>query len=249
MRMLARLGWIGTAIATGLLLQIAVQIKMLQWLPEFPVYLGLAMLAAVAASLAALPLMLTKGLPPRRPSWRRTLAIAGLVPLTMVVHTLLAAKSSSSAVEWWRNVALGPALFAGAVACVLTGPGWKSLFALWPLGEGAAAILACWYAPSSGEAQSMRAYQYVLVAAVISVLAQLPTAVMEPRFRPAWSLWAYVATTAGLALICLAQPETEAAQPLMLGVAALRLFVLIVAVNRWLKLAADGPQDSIVAQP
>lgn len=246
--MLARLGWIGTALAAGLLLQIAVQINALHWLPDFPVYVALAMLAAVAAGLAAPALMLRKGLPPRRPSWRRMLAISWFVPVTMVVHGLLAAKSSSSTLEWWRNIALWPALLAGATACVLTGPRGKSLLILWPLGEAAASILACWYAPSSGESQSLRAYQYVLIAAMISLLALLPVAISGPRWRTDWSWWGFAVTTVALGLVCLWRRETEPAQSLMMALAALRLGMLVLAVDRWLKQFAESPPESIAAQ-
>jgi hypothetical protein len=242
--MLARLGWIGTALAAGLLLQIVVQINALHWLPEFPVYLALAMLAAVSAGLAAPALMLTKGLPPRRPSWRRTLAIAGFVPVTMVIHGLLAAKASSSAIEWWRNVALWPALLAGATACVLTGPGWRSLLFLWPLGEAAACILACWYAPSFGESSSWRGYQYVLVAALITAAFLLSLGLLEPRWRRRWSLWLLLAATFALPLICLIQPDTEAGQPWMLGVAVVRFGLLVIAVDRWLMDVVTGLEAS-----
>lgn len=250
--MLARFGWIGTTLAVGLLLQIAVQINALHWLPDFPVYLGLALLSAVAAVVAA-PVasvaMARKSLTPGdAPRWLRVLALAGFAAAALI-HAVLAARSSSSALEWWRNVLLWPALLCGIVACVLAGPSWQSLLFLWPLGEGVASLLASWYAPSLGESQSLQAYQSVLLTALVSVLSMLPGVIAVPRWRGSWSLWTYILASVALAVVCFVQPDTERAQPLMLGVGWLRLGALMTAVNRWLKLVAEDPRGAAAAQP
>ena len=245
--MLARIGWIAAALAAGLLLQIAVQINMLHWLPDFPVYLGLALLAA-ATALAAAPLALVSTpqqasaatARPVVPLWLPRLIVSASSVLA-IAHAALALGSSSTAIEWWRNAALWPALLMGVSTCVLTGPRWKSLLIILLLGEGAAALLGCWYAPNSGEPQSLRGYQYVLAAALVSVVALLAAIAAEPRLCRDWLVWALVLASAALGVVCLARPDTEQAQPLMLGVAALRLALLVVAANRWLKLAAQNP--------
>jgi hypothetical protein len=250
--MLARLGWIGTALATGLLLQIAVQINALHWLPDFPVYLGMAMLSAAVAVLAApiAAVAAARGTqsPGKAPRWPHRLALAGFAAAA-AIHAVLAARSSSSALEWWRNVALWPALLCGIAACVLASLKWQPLLFLWPLGESVASLSASWYAPSLGESQSLRAYQYVLIAALVSVLSLLPGVIAQPRWRGSWSLWTYVLASVALAVVCFVQPDTERAQPLMLSVGLLRLGLLVAAVNRWLKLVAADPHDGTAAQP
>lgn len=239
--MLARIGWIGSALATGLLLQIAVQINLLHWLPDFPIYLGLALLSATIAALAA-PFASTTTVP--APPWMNPCARVCFASFE-VVHAVLAAKSSSSFVEGWRNIMLWPALAIGILACVFNGPRWLSLPILWPLGEAAAAILACWYAPSLGEPQSLRAYQYVLLAAIFSIVLSLAIASAEPGLRKNRSLWGFVVASLAFGLICLAQPDAERAQPLMLAMGVLRLGLIMLAANRWLK--GEGEPSSLKA--
>jgi len=246
MPMLERLGWIGTAISAGLLLQIAVQINGLHWLPDFPVYLGLALLAggtAVGASLllfaAAASKSARSGSSPA-PFWVRMLVIGGFASLA-IVHAVLAVGSSSTAVEWWRNAMLWPAALAGISVCVLTGPRWKSLLVLWPLGEAAAALLGCWYAPNSGESHSLRAYQYVLAAALISAAVLLPAILFDARCRRSWSLWGFAAASLAMPLVCLLQPDTAHAQGFLSAVALLRLGMVLIAVDRSLASDRDAP--------
>src|SRR5215211_7336032 len=106
--MLSRPGWIGCALATGLLLQIGVQIRWLRWLPDFPIYLALALVAggaAVAAGAFLSAAAARKRSTGRPPLWLQIAAIGGFA-LLAIFHAALAARASSSAVEWWRNALL-----------------------------------------------------------------------------------------------------------------------------------------------
>lgn len=230
--MLARLGWIGCSTATGLLLQIALQIQWLHWLPDFPIYPALALLAGGMAMVAA-PMLFVRSASKsaarggKGKYFAKLLLLAGFA-LLAIVHAALAARSSSTAVEGWRNLLLWLALLAGLAACVLTFRWPKALLSTWSLGEAAVAILACWYAPSLGESHSLRAYQYVLVAALLTALALIPVW-LTGREWTQWPLWGTLLATAALPLICLVQPDPEQAQSVMALAGALR-FALISSI-------------------
>lgn len=238
--MLSRFGWIGVALATGLLLHIAVQIQRLHWLPDFPLYPGLALLAGGVA-LLSVPMLVPSAAGNSAPSWWRIAATAGFAPLA-ICHAVLAANASSSAIEWWRDALLWPALLVGVAACWSNKPTWQTLPLVWSLGEAAVAVLACWYAPSWGESQSWRAYQTVIAAAFISFVALLPVVIASASLRKSWALWGFAIASLALPLICLIQPEAERAQSLINGVAILRLLLLLAAVWRWLAIVAAIPQ-------
>lgn len=230
--MLTRLGWIGIALATGLLLQIVVQIRWLQWLPDFPIYPALAMLAS-AVALFAMPLAALRG---GRPAWTSGAVFVALA----IAHAALAAVASSSALEWWRDVVLWPALVAGIAACALTAPRRPiTPLAIWCLGEAAVTILACWYAPSRGESYSLRAYQYVLIGGLATVAFGSPRLWLE---QMRWITWFYgltlVVPQQGMLVTCLLLSDPDQAQGILLGLSALR-FVLFASAQ-YLLAASDA---------
>jgi hypothetical protein len=88
--MLRRLGWFGCALSAGLLLQIAIQIRALGWLPDFPVYIALAVLAGLAAICGV-------GAPFHRQS-RWAVAMALLFVVSAEGHAILALYADSTVI-------------------------------------------------------------------------------------------------------------------------------------------------------
>lgn len=221
--MLARLGWIGCSFASGCLLQVATQIHALHWLPDFPIYLFIAILAGGMA-LVATPVAVM------RSSWPVWLC-GGAFVLLAATHAVLAGMSSSSVLEWWRNVVFWPTLVAGLTTCFLISRSWLATScATWSLGEAAATLLACWYAPSFGESQSLRAYQTALIGMLVTLV------VCYPRLLPAspfphrgWYLQGLILPALGMVLACWLLPDPEQAQRAMLILAGLRVAWLAMA--------------------
>src|SRR4051812_30334429 len=102
--MLERWSHLACALATGLLLQIAVQIRALHWLPDFPIYIALALLAGAAAICGV-------GAPFRNRSIVG--AVLGVVFLICAEGHAALALSESLAMERWRDLILWPALICG----------------------------------------------------------------------------------------------------------------------------------------
>ena len=178
---------ISCCLAAGLLVQIAVQIKLLRWLPDFPAYDALAITAGVICPFV-LPLVWTA----RRRAPQRALfsgllfsSVLAMFLLLAVAHAVLAARSSSTAIQAWRNLALWPALGFGMASCLMLEParavGRTAHFRgglMWSLGEAFAALIAAWCAPSFGESTNLATYQYVifqtLLTWMIVMMATLP---------------------------------------------------------------------------
>jgi hypothetical protein len=218
--MRTRLAWIGCTLAAGLLLQIALQIRALHWLPDFPIYLALAILAAAVAVPAA-PLAVI-----RRP-WLVWISSASFLVLA-VVHAVLAIMSSSTAMEWWRDLILWPALAAGIVLSLPLSRSWPaSARTIWSLGEGGASLLACGYAPSFGETHSLRAYEYVLFSGVITMLVAGSHVWQQRKRSLAWvHATVLIGPTAIMLLLCLILPDPANAQSALMLLAALRILLL-----------------------
>jgi hypothetical protein len=169
MRTLVASGYLGVCLATGLLWQIVVQIKLLAWLPDFPTYDLLAMLAAVTA-VGATPLGV-RGMD-RRSERKVAWGLGSLFMLFALLHAGLAAKSASLAVQAWRDTVLWPTVLLGAAACLLMKPPGARVFSVaaiaWSLGAACVSLFATWYAPSLGEATPLATYRFLLYEAGVS---------------------------------------------------------------------------------
>lgn len=225
---LERCGWLANALAAGLLLQIAMQIRLLGWLPDFPIYLALALLAGIAAMVGVFT--------PFR-SRPKVAALLALVFLAAAETHAALALNDSSAMERWRDRILWPTLVCGLGSCLMLGQRWpRSLLLIWTLGEATAAILGCWYAPSLGESPTLRANRYVLIAGGISLLGGIAVVGTGPRSSTAWQFLATLFISLLLLLVAsLARPIPAEAQPLLMGQAALRFILLVSVANRWLQ--------------
>ena len=221
--MLARLGWIGCAFATGCLLQVAIQIHALHWLPDFPIYLFIAALAGGMA-LVATPAAVIG-------SSRLTWVCGVIFVLLAATHAVLAGMSSSTVFEWWRNIVFWPTLAAGLATCFLISRSWLATScATWSLGEAAVALLACWYAPSFGESHSLRAYQFVLLGMLIKLVACYPRILPTSPFpHRGWYLQGLIIPSLGMVLACWLLPDPDQAQRAMLILAGLRIAWLAMA--------------------
>jgi hypothetical protein len=174
--------------------------------------------------------------------------------LLAVVHAALAANAESTAIERWRNLLLWPALAAGFVASLSSrGQHWSLLLLLiWTLGEAAAAVLACWYAPSLGEPPTLRANRYVLIAGLVSLIGSSTVLVVGRRSSPGWTFFiAQLLLLLTLLAVCLVRTIPSDAQPSLMGLAALRFALLVYLGNRWLKNDAtktgEEPASPVVA--
>jgi hypothetical protein len=164
-------GHLALCLATGLLVQIVAQIKLLMWLPDFPTYDALALVAGVFALIASLSL-----LPSRHVRHPLTTCLWGVLFVALALsHAGLAAKSASLVVQQWRDIALWPTLVSGLAACLVLPFPQRSiasrLLIIWTLGEAFVAIFAAWYAPSFGEATNFATFRYLLYQMLITTAA------------------------------------------------------------------------------
>jgi hypothetical protein len=128
------------------------------------------------------------------------------------------------------------ALICGLVTCSLLGKRWPlSLFLVWTLGEAAATILACWYAPSLGEPPSLRSNRYMLLVGVISLLGGTLVLCQAPRSAAGWRfVLMLLASLLILIAACFVHTDPGDAQALLMGLATLRFVLLAYAGYHWL---------------
>jgi hypothetical protein len=244
----ARVGWLACCVATGLLLQIAVQIKLLSWLPDFPVYDMLASFPAIIV-VWAVPMCL----------WRANKAqciVAGLFFALTITHFALTLLSSSSLYLYWRDVMYWPTLALGLATCWMTAPaaechGKRSLLSVpsfvWTLGEAFTSPAAILVATSAGESTNSATYRFVIYAAWLTTFFTMAVWLVDWRMQRALALRPLaIASLAGSATLTCASLLPGSIWSAMLVLAGIRLLaVLFVARNT----AAAAQQKAAGASP
>lgn len=191
-------GYLCLVLATGLLVQIVVQIKLVGWLPDFPAYDAFALATGLFALIVAPSALIAF----HRVRVQSAAVMCGVLFAALtLLHAGLAAKSSSLAVQQWRDIVLWPTLITGLAACLLLVRLRPALVLtiVWMLGEAFVAIFAAWYAPSFGEATNFATYRYilfqVLLTTAVVTAAWLTTPADQAAFTPlAWLTTLSVAT-------------------------------------------------------
>jgi hypothetical protein len=221
--MLARIAQSALLLATGGFLLVALEVKLLGWLPDFPVGLGAAVVLAIAATAGGLRFASAE-------HRVRSHVVSYMVFLAFaLIHAGLAVNGSSLAIQQWRDSLFWPTVVAGVFAQATYG-GIRSLGVAWCLGEAFTLLFAAWYGPSFGESTAWATYGPFLGLSVVTLMVQTSLAAESPR-RARWIVLACTALLAPVlaATVCLLVIQPHDAQSLLLPMAVLRSLIFTAA--------------------